>query len=542
MKTDRFLVLVLTVVFIGLLYNLHTWGIGEGTEAQFAEISREMLRSGDYLHPRLLGIDLYQPPPLSYWLISLGMHWWGVNAFGARFFVQVALIAQAGLLYPITLRLFGTAQVALFASLIYLALPLVLWGSRTLSVEVFLTTFELGAIYSLLVYYLEKRPWALYGLATCLGLGFLTAGFRIFLLPCLVGLYVLIFGQTRPGVHRQHGLFALLLGLGLALGWYLSVAVGKAGFWENFRQTYFLDMFFQTLTFSGHWWQLPLVLSCASLPWLLIFVMGLAETLWQNRIVAQLSLFWLLVPTLVLAVGRTTAPLSFLSVFSGLAIVLGYLTYLLSSLEIKRFSVFFLQFYGVISVLAFSVPLFSQLFGGRMRLTWPMAVTAVGTMLIATTLFRLIRTGVRFRLVAISLVASLMLMLYGGYFRLANSLWVETTQPLVQFIQAKKLQDLPILVYDETLPSLAFNLDRDIITIDDGQVTPDVRFQTRRDWRQYWIQTNQPSSVQYLRRLISTPSVWVVAGDLPERWHWIRSNYPRVERAGRWQVLYRPPQ
>ena len=161
------------------------------------------------------------------------------------------------------------------------------------------------------------------------------------------------------------------------------------------------------------------------------------------------------------------------------------------------------------------------------------------SILVGMVFFGLIRAGVRFRLVAIALITNLLFLLYGGYLIAANPFWIETTAPLAQFIRSRQLQDQTILVFDQTLPSLAFALDRDLVTIDNGSVTPDVTFQTRNAWRQQWVATNQASTARYLRRLISQSSVLITEDALPDQWNWIQTNYPEVQAVGRWQVHYR---
>ena len=94
-------------------------------------------------------------------------------------------------------------------------------------------------------------------------------------------------------------------------------------------------------------------------------------------------------------------------------------------------------------------------------------------------------------------------------------------------------------MYNETLPSLAFALNKDTITIDDGAVGESF-FQTAQGWETRWIRPNSPSANRYLRRLITAPSVLIIPGDLPARWNWVTLNYPSVEWAGRWQIFYRP--
>jgi 4-amino-4-deoxy-L-arabinose transferase-like glycosyltransferase len=44
--------------------------IGDGDESVHAEMLREMLRSGDYLHTRWYGVALAERPQLVYWLAA----------------------------------------------------------------------------------------------------------------------------------------------------------------------------------------------------------------------------------------------------------------------------------------------------------------------------------------------------------------------------------------------------------------------------------------------------------------------------------------
>ena len=171
LRLDRFLYPLIAVVLIVLLFNLHLWVITTGTEGAIADISRDMLAQQNFMHPRLLGVNDFSQLPIPLWLTSLGMKLWGVNPFGARFFVQLSIVTQAVFVDRIARRLFGLSQIGLFAGLIYLSCPLVLACSRYLSADVFSTTLELAAIYCILLYHLEKLPAALYGLATALAAG-----------------------------------------------------------------------------------------------------------------------------------------------------------------------------------------------------------------------------------------------------------------------------------------------------------------------------------------------------------------------------------
>ena len=65
--------------FLGNTY-LFDWD-----EVNFAECAREMLVSGDYLHPQIDFEPFWEKPPFFFWLQAASMHLFGVNEFAARF-------------------------------------------------------------------------------------------------------------------------------------------------------------------------------------------------------------------------------------------------------------------------------------------------------------------------------------------------------------------------------------------------------------------------------------------------------------------------
>src|ERR1043165_8534837 len=53
--------------------------------AQYAEISREMAQSGDYLHIYDRGHDYLDKPPFLFWVGAASINVFGVNNFGYKF-------------------------------------------------------------------------------------------------------------------------------------------------------------------------------------------------------------------------------------------------------------------------------------------------------------------------------------------------------------------------------------------------------------------------------------------------------------------------
>src|SRR5262245_42723210 len=152
---------------MAMLASAGVLGLFESTETRYAEIAREMLSSGDWLIPRLNGIQHFHKPPLAYWAAASGMSVFGVNAWGAR--IPVALATLIGL--ACVARLVAGRFATLGASpgrVVWVtgsALLFALLG-RSLASDPFLTTAVL------LYWALAPSPWAL----AALGLGFFAKG------------------------------------------------------------------------------------------------------------------------------------------------------------------------------------------------------------------------------------------------------------------------------------------------------------------------------------------------------------------------------
>jgi 4-amino-4-deoxy-L-arabinose transferase-like glycosyltransferase len=84
MKFDQnhlWITLIASVFFIPFIGDAHLF---DWDEINFAECSREMLLTGDYLLPQINFAPFWEKPPLFIWLQTLSMHIFGINEFAAR--------------------------------------------------------------------------------------------------------------------------------------------------------------------------------------------------------------------------------------------------------------------------------------------------------------------------------------------------------------------------------------------------------------------------------------------------------------------------
>lgn len=104
---------------------IFAWGIGavhlfDLDELYFAEITREMIRTGCYGQVTFNFEPLYEKPPLFFWLQAASMHLWGVNEIGARFPNWVCGLLTLATVYYIGThykgRWFGLVWMCLYAT------------------------------------------------------------------------------------------------------------------------------------------------------------------------------------------------------------------------------------------------------------------------------------------------------------------------------------------------------------------------------------------------------------------------------------------
>lgn len=575
MKKDHYIYGVLAITLVALLFNLNSWGVLEASEARYAEISREMFRSGDLFHPTLLNIYHYHKPPVAFWLTGIGFQIFGVNAFGARFFLQLSMVAQGGLVYLISQQLLSTraknqtqgqtqdklqdpakdSQRSLLAAIIYLSLPLTLLGARNLTTDSFLTTLVLAVIYCMNVYYCKRRVWGIYGSAVTIGVGFLTKGPAIFVVPFFYWGYLMLARKANYRVPIKHLLVALVLCVGIGLSWYVYVTQQVPGLTDYFIGRQILARVSDDQAFhrAKPDWYYPLVLVTTTLPWGVLFVTSLFSArykVFKLADVQQISLYWIALPLVIFALSSSKLMLYLLPLYPGIALVFACLLSNIVRSDLKRLTQVFFVFYGVFGAIALLGPIIAQRSGVNIEATLPMALSALLLLLAPVLVCRFLQAS-NLRLGLMALSSLLAIALYSGYFIGANELLIGGTRPLARFIQAQGLQDEPVMVYGKLLPSLAFNLDRDIITISDDSegygIDRETQFQSdgKRGarWKQFWIYPSQPNSERYLERLVQAPSVLVVHGttpdSVPQSRAWMLQAYPQRETIGRWTVLYR---
>jgi 4-amino-4-deoxy-L-arabinose transferase-like glycosyltransferase len=103
--------LVWLVLICGIAFfaGLASVGLIDETEPLFAEASRQMTVTGDWITPYFNGVTRFDKPPLVYWLMAIGFHIFGVGEWAVRLPSALSATALVGMGFY-TLRRFGFSR------------------------------------------------------------------------------------------------------------------------------------------------------------------------------------------------------------------------------------------------------------------------------------------------------------------------------------------------------------------------------------------------------------------------------------------------
>lgn len=321
------LILIYALLWFGTLDYRHLIPSDEG---RYAEISREMLVTGDWVTPRYNGYKYFEKPPLQIWATATAFNLFGIGEWQARLwtaltgFLTILFIGFTGA------RIYN-ARAGWIAALVLASSPMWVIGGHINSLDMGLSAFLVAALCSLLLAQTSSLKnntrnwmwscWAFMGLAT------LSKGVIGLAIPGMVFVVYSITAWDWKIWKRLYIVSGTILFLAITAPWFVLVAQRNPEFLEFF----FIHEHLQRFTQTAHsrtgpiYFFIPLLI-LGFLPWV-AQIPGAIWQAWQERN-RQFSSGWLLTCWFAVILGffslsQSKLPGYIIPIFPALALIVG---------------------------------------------------------------------------------------------------------------------------------------------------------------------------------------------------------------------------
>ncbi|MCW8275072.1 lipid IV(A) 4-amino-4-deoxy-L-arabinosyltransferase [Pseudomonas sp. PCH199] len=327
---ERWAVLALMAAFVAFyLLPLMSHGLWIPDETRYAQISQEMLLSGNWISPHFMGIRYFEKPIAGYWMIAIGQAVFGDNLFGVRIASALSTGLSVWLAYLIARRFWNDPRKSFACALFYMSFGLIAGQAGYSNLDPQFTLWVNLSLVSLW-FAIDGRTtrsrlsaWVLLGIAC--GMGFMTKGFLAWLLPALIALPYMVW-QRRVKELLRYGPLAVVVAAVVCLPWAIAIHHQEPDFWNFFFWNEHVRRFAaDNAQHARPWWfYLPLLVA-SSLPWAALLPTTFIQS-WKNKRqpVFGFLLLWLLLPFIVFSLSSGKLPTYIMPCLLPLALLMGH--------------------------------------------------------------------------------------------------------------------------------------------------------------------------------------------------------------------------
>jgi 4-amino-4-deoxy-L-arabinose transferase len=280
-------------------------------EARYGEIPREMLVTGNWAVPHLVGLRYFEKPPMGYWLNAFSISLFGENIFAVRLPSALSMGLTAWFIWLLLIRTGYGQRAALTAAIVFLSIAEVLIVGTLAVLDNPFTMFLSGGM---VLFYLASRDidtsqqqrWHLIGSGALFGLAFLSKGFLAIALPGLVLLPYCLWQKRYKLLLRQSG-WVVLSTLLVVLPWAIIIHVREPDFWRYFIMEEHIRRFLaDNAQHAAPIYEYLVILPGAMFPWL-AFVPAALSGFRLNQKHADMfryALLWFALPFLFFSISK----------------------------------------------------------------------------------------------------------------------------------------------------------------------------------------------------------------------------------------------
>jgi len=275
--------LIVLIAAFALLGNLGTGTLAAWDEAIYAQVSKEIVQSGDWLTLHWEYQPWFEKPPLFMWITALVFHLFGVSEFWARFPSALAGFALIAVTY-LTGAFTHGKRVGLLAAAVLLTSYHFLSFARFGTMEVMLTLFVYLAIYAYLRLNNKNQKWWYLVWSSC-ALGLMVKGAGGIIAPSAIVLTLLCEKRFNAAVRSKHFWHGILMALVIVAPWHILMYVWHGRpFIDEYFGYHVIARFTRVLegNASGYFYYLAKLVD-GSFPWCLLVPFAVVSLIRRDR-------------------------------------------------------------------------------------------------------------------------------------------------------------------------------------------------------------------------------------------------------------------
>ena len=219
------------------LATLGCYPLTDNTEARYAEVSQEMLASGNWITPQLHGQKFWSKPPLSIWAAAASMALFGRHEFSARLPSFLFSVVIAAIVFGLARRK-GGDLFACAASMVLLSTASFFVSSGAVMTDAALvlgTTLSMGSFWLAVQDGERSHSLQTYLFFVGLAVGLLAKGPVAVVLTFMpIALWATWKKRWRQTWERLPWISGLILTAALALPWYIAAEHRTPGYLRYF--------------------------------------------------------------------------------------------------------------------------------------------------------------------------------------------------------------------------------------------------------------------------------------------------------------------